>query len=82
MNLIEAVKLNDIQKVQSLLDLGVNVNEQEDIIKWTPLHYASYVNNYELTKLLLQYGANINIKNIFKITPLHTGFRCKEVLTL
>ncbi|MCB1157819.1 MAG: ankyrin repeat domain-containing protein [Leptospiraceae bacterium] len=49
------------------------INEQEAQSKNTPLHYAAMHGNLEIAKLLVKYGADINIKGLASFTPLHTA---------
>ena len=44
-----------------------------------PLHFASMENKPEVVKLLIDSGANVNIKGKFSFTPLH--FSASEGLT-
>jgi len=29
----------------------------------SPLHYSSYVGNFEISRLLVKHGANVNVQN-------------------
>ena len=68
--LLQAVQLNNIQKVEILIGFDADVNWQNQA-GWTSLHYAIENNAVEMSKLLIANGANINKKNIFGNTPLH-----------
>jgi ankyrin repeat protein len=69
MDLIEAVKENNIQLVKELLNssnVNVNVNinvNLEDVYTWTPLMYASHRCFVECVQIILQAGANPNFIN-------------------
>ncbi|TWW55201.1 26S proteasome non-ATPase regulatory subunit 10 26S proteasome regulatory subunit p28 [Takifugu flavidus] len=78
--------------VEFLLDLGVEVNLEDDIalmllengadpnvtdkLESTPLHRASAKGNYRLIQLLLKQGASTNIQDSQGNTPLHLA--CDE----
>jgi ankyrin repeat protein len=69
--LILAVQLKNLEKVQSLLDqedTDVNIT---DSFGDSALHYASANNQLEILKLLIEKGANVNIQNNTGATPLH-----------
>ncbi|MDR1590716.1 MAG: ankyrin repeat domain-containing protein [Puniceicoccales bacterium] len=65
--LFEAIKANDIAKVQYLLDHGANVNALvTDTGKYrnyedTPLTEAILAKNIDMARLLLDRGANVNV---------------------
>lgn len=40
----------------------------------TPLHISVKSGNFKITKLLLEYGADVNIKNYYGFAPLHNIF--------
>jgi ankyrin repeat protein len=62
--LISAVKKRQLRLAQSLLGLGVNTNfrANTDDCGATPLMIAAKNGDYEMTKLLLENGANIKMK--------------------
>jgi ankyrin repeat protein len=62
---------NNLDKVKKLLYNGANLN----VVSFdanSALHYASYgpENNFEITKLLISYGADVNVRNSRNATPL------------
>lgn len=62
-NLIEAVKNNDINKINSILKSGkADINSKDKYCE-TALMIASCKGNLEIVKLLVDNGADINIKN-------------------
>ena len=62
-NLIEAVKNNDINRVNSILNNGkANINAK-DRDGWTALIWASCKGDLEITKLLVENGADIDAKD-------------------
>lgn len=52
-----------------LLDNGANVNLQ-DVIGNTALHYAVLIGNYKTVKLLIAYGADLNMANTWGYYPM------------
>ena len=62
-NLIEAVKNNDINRVNSILNNGkANINAK-DRDGWTALIWASCKGDLEIVKLLVENGADIDAKD-------------------
>ena len=62
-NLIEAVKNNDINRVNSILNNGkANINAK-DRDGWTALIWASCKGDLEIVKLLVESGADIDAKD-------------------
>ena len=55
--------------------------EKRDRYSWTPLHYASWYDVLEIVKLLISKGADVNAKNYYGFTPLHST-KTKEVANL
>ena len=47
------------------------MNVKDDVYGWTPLHAASYNGHIEIARLLLQNGAEVNVRNNYGWTPLH-----------
>jgi ankyrin repeat protein len=62
---------NENAKVMRLLlQLGVDVNKRDKHLA-TPLHFASFFGHIEITKALLDHGANVHAQNDNGQTPLH-----------
>ena len=62
------------QIVELLLKNGAHVNTQEDMLEYTPLHFAAVLRSTfpkENIEFLLQHGADIEAKDIFGQTPLY-----------
>ena len=57
--------------IETLIDLGANVNAQRTDDKDTPLNLSSYWNNFMAVFLLLDHGADANIVAADGYTPLH-----------
>ncbi|MEM3062075.1 MAG: ankyrin repeat domain-containing protein, partial [Nitrososphaerota archaeon] len=62
-------QLIDIVKV--LLEMGANQNMYESEYEFYPIFYAVVQNNVELTKLLVDYGANPNNQDYIGNTAIH-----------
>jgi ankyrin repeat protein len=61
---------------QILLKCGVDIHAQ-DKDKDTALHWAAFSGRPEITRLLLNHGANPNVENDHGVTPLHQVSRGK-----
>ncbi|MFL6468188.1 MAG: ankyrin repeat domain-containing protein [Pyrinomonadaceae bacterium] len=67
----KAVASDDIERVTELISQGANVNgKDEGYDKITPLFIAVENGNVEIAKLLLQFGAKVNIRDSERQTPL------------
>ena len=62
-NLIEAVKNNDINRVNSILNNGKENINAKDRDGWTALIWASCKGDLEIVKLLVESGADIDAKD-------------------
>ena len=66
-----AARQGNIKAVAAHLDYGTSVNEKNLNNKNnTPLHAAIAENKLDIIKLLIQRGANVNLKNDDEKTPL------------
>ncbi|ARE67255.1 SWPV2-ORF036 [Shearwaterpox virus] len=69
--LLCAIRTNNIKIVKLILDLGVPVNiDHHNIL---PLQKAIQKRKPEIFELLIHYGADVRMKNIYGDTPLHTA---------
>ncbi len=68
-NLIDAVWYGSIDRVQTLLDMGVDVNAKDEF-GWTALMTAVFQRHKEIAKVLIKNGADVNIKNKYGNTAL------------
>lgn len=60
-----------INVVRLLLDNGADANKGiASLTQKRPLHEAAHYNNIELCKLLIEHGADVNVKSIWGDTPL------------
>ena len=77
--LFDAIQEADLERVKLCLENGAQINSKGCHIKTFPLHYAisncaisTCKNNLvEVLKILLQNGANVNLKNKGGRSPLH-----------
>nr|KAF6397850.1 ribonuclease L [Rousettus aegyptiacus] len=67
--LIKAVKDEDIERVQQLLDMGADVNFQDEDGGWTPLHNAVNNSTEDIVDLLLHHGADPCLRKNNGATP-------------
>lgn len=73
MEVIKAAKENDTEKLQDLLNKGV-VIDARDTDQRTALMWATYQNNVEASKLLIDAGADVNAQDDRLENPfLHAG---------
>ena len=70
-DLAKAAYNGDTEKVKAYLKIGINVNER-DKPGGTALHAAMFQKNIEVTNLLIQHKADVNIQGLSNhFTPLH-----------
>ena len=67
--LLDAVRINNISEVEEAMSLGADVNSADDD-GWTPLIYAAYRGNTDITILLLKHRTNINAVDKYGNTAL------------
>ena len=61
--------------IQTLIDLGADMNAQSTDGNVAPLKLAADWNNYMATRMLLEHGADPNIQDIRGDTPLHSSIQ-------
>jgi ankyrin repeat protein len=81
MALFTAVRNNDLNLVQELIQNGASPNEKDEYGR-TPLHIAIMHGNTEIIKVLLQNGASLNEKTCNGYTPLHFASRYGYIETV
>ncbi|XP_036129341.1 2-5A-dependent ribonuclease [Molossus molossus] len=67
--LIKAVKEENRELVQQLLEEGADVNFQEETGGWSPLHNAVQNDSEDMVSLLLRYGADPGLRKRNGATP-------------
>lgn len=76
--LLNATSQNNLPKVKSLLEKGVNVNFQEKSFGFSPLTNACHDDKIEVLQLLIEAGANLNIQTRTGWTPLHYAVQSQQ----
>ena len=63
----------NLNLVNDLITLGANLDwrDEEERQHWSALHWATNINNLEITKMLVGAGADVNASNEGGCTPLH-----------
>ncbi|MFP3028463.1 MAG: ankyrin repeat domain-containing protein [Wolbachia sp.] len=75
----KAVYERNLEKVKALLSAGANANLRVERNRDTLLHTTSSV---EITKELLLGGAEVNSRNMYSETPLHSAITLGKELEL
>lgn len=73
--LIHAAMLGYREMAALLIAHGANVNHQDQVMHYTPLHYAAQRSDIETVKLLLGAGADKNISDGLDGTPLDVAYK-------
>ena len=92
-DLIEVVLKDDLEQARNLVTAGLDVNVQDDPIpsmehsemrqpSWTPLMYAIYTSHFEMTKLLVMLGADINKPDHKGMTALMLAAQYNDLPTI
>jgi serine/threonine-protein phosphatase 6 regulatory ankyrin repeat subunit B len=63
----------NLNLVRDLIILGANLDwrDEEERQHWSALHWATNINNLEITKMLVGAGSDVNIRTSIGETPLH-----------
>jgi ankyrin repeat protein len=59
-DLVEAVKLGDLRRVSSILDVNAQLVYRKDATGATVLHYATLYGHRQVAELLIERGADVN----------------------
>lgn len=73
---LEDIGLDLLEKVKNIIhekQMKAWINYRTDDDGFTALHFASFRGSIALINLLLQYGADINVKNNFGINVMHVA---------
>ena len=73
--LLQASRSSSSQFIETLIDLGADVNIQRKKSKETPLKLAAVWNNYMAVCLLVRHGAYVDVQDSYGFTPLHISVR-------
>jgi uncharacterized protein len=81
---VEAVRKNRIDEVRALLLKGVDVNSRDVFGDNAGLHWAASLGLAEMARLLIDNGADVNVRNEEGYTPLHwaAGEGQKELVVI
>ncbi len=81
---VEAVRKDRIDEVRALLLKGVDVNSRDVFGDNAGLHWAARLGLTEMARLLIDNGADVNIRNDEGYTPLHwaAGEGQKELVVI
>lgn len=69
MKLYESVFNNDINEVKQVL-ADCDINEQDEENGFTALHYCAQNQYVDIAKVLIDAGANVDVKDVHGNTPL------------
>lgn len=70
-HLNKTAKGRDLSMIQALIKEGANVNTRDSTFGWSPLHWATSSGQKEIVTLLLEKGADVNVRDENFWTPLH-----------
>lgn len=75
--LLKAVSKNELDEVQRLIESGADIESQAGFfyLRQTPLGIASFNGNLDVVKYLLDKGANVNVLDSARATPLYNAVR-------
>ncbi len=73
--IFDAVKVNDLAKVQGIVAKDPSLVRSKDASGNTPLHAAAIVGSVPIAEWLLSKGADINADNLASMTPLFEAIR-------
>lgn len=69
----------DLEIIGIILDAGVPINELDKYDNYSPLMRAVVKQNIELVSLLIERGANLNVKTPESMTPLWIATKCNDI---
>ncbi len=75
-----AVNQGNAGVVRSLVKFKANMNVQAERYPYnTPLHMAIETDGFAIAKMIIEAGANTNVRNANGLTPLHIAVMCNSV---
>ena len=69
--IFDAARNGEVEKIRQLLDNDKNLLNSKDQSGKTPLHFASQYGHFDMVKILIERGAEVNVENNNGETPLH-----------
>ncbi|CAH2225675.1 ankyrin repeat domain-containing 42 isoform X1 [Pelobates cultripes] len=70
-NVHEAVRFGDVEQLATIVKNGVNINEVDQVHRFTPLHWAAHSGSLECLHWLLWHGADITSVTTRSWTAAH-----------
>jgi ankyrin repeat protein len=70
MDLIDAVRVGDLERVKLVIQKGADVNNCVYAYGWTPIFWAIERGQFDMCRFLLDHGADVNHKSHNGWTPL------------
>ncbi len=64
--LIRAIRFGYWDEVQALVPVLLDVNTRDGNGDWTPLMYAVHEESFDIVKLLVEAGADVNLRGFFE----------------
>ena len=70
--LLKAARLGDLEGVLHAIDDGANINAVDKMyMNWTAVHYAAFYGHASLVERLVDFGADLDARDLLLWTPLH-----------
>ncbi|XP_014294729.1 serine/threonine-protein phosphatase 6 regulatory ankyrin repeat subunit B [Halyomorpha halys] len=69
--LIHSKLRNHTRTIELLLEKGANVDMQDKAFGWSALHWSAAIGHLEVAKMLVKYGAKINLPSRINQTPMY-----------
>ncbi len=66
-----AAGAGNIEAIKQHLAAGTDLNAKDEVAGWTPLNYAVMSGEKEAVEVLIDNGADVNVKDKYGSTPLH-----------
>lgn len=75
----QAAVSGNTTRVEGLLTIGANVNNERGKRRYSPLHLAVKGNHLETAKMLINNNANVNARDKFGYSPLHLAVQNENI---